>query len=367
MEMPGQLMLLMRGTSVKEVLRWYRPSISTHRSDMRANFLTVILKKVMMGNESLRVLVVTNLYPTTERPFMSTFVKEQVESMRESYPDLTIDVRVIEGERPRWAYLREILRLPAIVKKGKYDIVHAHFGLTLVSTLLARVPVVVTFHGSDLLVNPTKQVSRLLAPMASKVIVVSQKLRDSVGYGEVIPCGIPVKNFTLPLCHENKPGPRIPGELKVLFPSNPTNKIKDYGLFQAVCKELERRGYKVEEVHLANINRAKVQEVYWNCDLMLLTSLSEGSPTVIKEALAAKLPFVSVDVGDVKEWAALVDFGKVVQDRDPSTIADTVISLLSRVQHRPSLDNSKCLEAMDIDNIARRIRRVYDEVLEARS
>ena len=317
--------------------------------------------------EALKVLIVTNLYPTSERPFISPFVKEQVEAMRELYPDMVIDVRVIEGERPRWAYLREILLLPAAVKKGRYDIVHAHFGLTLVSTLLVRTPLVITFHGSDLLVNPTKHVSRLLAPMASKVIVVSQKLSESLGYGDVIPCGIPVKNFTLPLCHENKPGPRIPGELKVLFPSNPTNKIKDYGLFQAVCKELERRGYKVEEVHLANINRAKVQEVYWNCDLMLLTSLSEGSPTVIKEALAAKLPFVSVDVGDVKEWSRLVEFGVVVPGREPKTIADMAISLLSRVKHRPSLDNSKCLEAMDIDNIARRIRRVYDEVLEARS
>lgn len=92
------------------------------------------------------------------------FVKEQVESMREQWPDLTIDVRVIEGDRPKGEYLREMLTLPAVVKKGRYDIVHAHFGLTLVSTLLLRAPVVVTFHGSDLLMNPTKHVSRLLAP-----------------------------------------------------------------------------------------------------------------------------------------------------------------------------------------------------------
>src|SRR5271169_5117781 len=141
----------------------------------------------------MKILIVTNLYPTIKTTSRGIFVKEQVESMRKCYPDLTIDVRVIEGLRPRWPYLREMLRLPAVVKKGGYDIVHAHFGLTLVSTLLVRVPVVVTFHGSDLLVNPTKHVSRLLAPMASKVIVVAQRLRESLGYGEVIPCGIEVK------------------------------------------------------------------------------------------------------------------------------------------------------------------------------
>lgn len=287
--------------------------------------------------------------------------------MIEEFPDLTIEVRIIEGDRPRWSYLREILLLPAVVKKGRYDIVHAHFGLTLVSTLLVRAPVVVTFHGSDLLMNPTKHLSRILAPRTSKVIVVTRQLRESLGYGEVIPCGIPVKKFAMPSCYGNKPSPRMPGDLKILFPADPARKVKNYGLFQTVRQELERRGNKVDEVHLVNINREKVPEVYWNCDIMLLTSLSEGSPTVIKEAIAAKLPFVSVDVGDVKEWARLVEFGVVVPDRDPKAIADAMTTLLARIKHRALMNNSKCLEAIDLPSTARRVRNVYDEVLQERS
>jgi teichuronic acid biosynthesis glycosyltransferase TuaC len=314
----------------------------------------------------LKVLIVTNLYPTAARPFISPFVKEQVESLRECCPDFVIDVRVIEGLRPRIAYFREMLTLPFLVKKGGYDIVHAHFGLTLISTFLVRVPVVITFHGSDLLLNPTKHISRLLVPMTSKVIVVAEKLKESLGYGEVIPCGISAKKFALPSWYTDKHSQKLPGELKVLFPSNPANSIKDYGLFESVCQELEKSGNRVERVHLMKIDRSKVPEVYWNCDVMLLTSLSEGSPTVIKEAIAAKLPFVSVDVGDVKEWARLVEFGVVAPDRDPKTIADAVIALLGRIKHRPSLDNCKCLESIDTAKIAGRIRRVYDELLEMR-
>lgn len=324
------------------------------------------LSKVSTGEKirkkRLRILVVTNLYPTCERPFICPFVKEQVESMRELYRDLTIDVRVIEGERPRGAYLREMLRLPFVAKKGRYDIVHAHFGLTLVSTLFVRLPVVVTLHGSDVLVNPTKHVTRLLAPMASKVIVVAQRLREALGHGEVIPCGIDVKSFVLPPYHDNRPSPKIPGGLKVLFPADPGRKVKNYGLFQAVCEELARRGNRIEPIHLVNICRANVPEIYWNCDLMLLTSLSEGSPTVIKEAIAAKLPFVSVDVGDVKEWAEQVEFGVVAPDRDPKTIADAAVALMSQIKQRQLLDNSNCLEMLNIENSAKKIRDIYDDV-----
>jgi|GEM_PF-217082 len=314
----------------------------------------------------MKVLVVTNIYPTTARPFVSPFVKEQVESMREQYPDMVIDVRVIEGARPRGAYFREMLRLPFLVRRGGYDIVHAHFGLTLISTLFVRVPVVITFHGSDLLVNRTRYVSRLLAPMAAKAIVVAEKLRGSLGYGEVIPCGIAAEKFALPPEYAHKPGPSMPGRLRILFPSDPSRKIKNYELFQAACRELERRGNAVEEVYLMNCNRADIPEVYWNCDIMILTSFSEGSPTVIKEAIAAKLPFVSVNVGDVKEWAASVGFGVVVAEGSPVAIADAATSLLARCERRGALDSGRCIEAMDIKNATRRIRTIYDEILEKR-
>ena len=316
----------------------------------------------MTVGKKMRILVVTSIYPTAVRPNMSPFVKEQVESLRERYPDLTVDVHVIEPFGPKVKYLWEMLRLPAVVKKGGYDVVHAHFGLTLVAVLLVRAPVVVTFHGSDLLMPPTKYLSKLLAPKAAKVIVVAQRLRARLGYGEVIPCGIDVKEFIRPLDSAHRLVPGIPGELKVLFPSNPIIKVKDYDLFSSVCRELERRGNRVREIHLCNVKRQDVPLIYWDSDVMLLTSLSEGSPTVVKEAIAARLPFVSVDVGDVREWERMMEFGVVVQGRDPKIIADAVIALLSRIGDRRSLDNSRCLEAMDLAGTAERVRRVYDEV-----
>ena len=173
-----------------------------------------------------------------------------------------------------------------------------------------------------------------------------------------------MKHFALPPDFGNRPAPKTPGVLKVLFPSGRKYLVKNYGLFQAVCEELERRGNKIEKVYLEDIDRTRIPEIFWSSDIMLLTSLSEGSPTVIKEAIAAKLPFVSVDVGDVKEWVKLVEFGVVMLDREPTTIADAMATILGRVKQRSLLDNSKCLEAMDVANAARRVRLVYDQMLE---
>ena len=91
--------------------------------------------------------------------------------------------------------------------------------------------------------NPFRAIA---SSRASKVIVVAQRLKDSLGYGEVIPCGIDVKKFARPSCLGNRPSPKMPGELKVLFPSDPARKVKNYSLFQAVCKELEKRVNKAD-------------------------------------------------------------------------------------------------------------------------
>jgi teichuronic acid biosynthesis glycosyltransferase TuaC len=315
----------------------------------------------------MKVLIVTNLYPSDDRPTWGTFVKEQVESLREFCPDLILDVFVIHSYRSDWEYLRAMRLLPGIIRRNEYDLVHAHFGLTLVSMLfIPTPPLVVTFHGSDILVSPAKYVSRLLAKKASRAIVVADKMRDELGYGDVIPCGIDVKTFSTPSDWSQKPGCADHRPCRILFPADPRNRIKGYGLFHTACLELKKKGYEVEEVHLVNVSREKVPEVYWNCDVMLLTSLSEGSPTVVKEAIAAKLPFVSVDVGDVSQWVKLIDFGEVVADRKPERIADAVSALLARTGDRALFDNSRCIETIDLKSVATRVKSLYDELLKDR-
>ena len=77
--------------------------------------------------------------------------------------------------------------------------------------------------------------------------------------------------------------------------------MKNYPLFRKVLSELDSRyGIRTREVVLDGKTRKETAQMMRDADLLLLTSRSEGSPQVVKEALSANLPVVSTRVGDVE-------------------------------------------------------------------
>ncbi len=319
----------------------------------------------------MRVLVVTAMYPNRKNPARGTFVKEQVDSLIKS----GIDVEVFSfGRDTGVGYLKAIVEFRRVISKNRFDLIHAHFGLTgIVARMQIGVPVIITYHGSDLL-NPIQFdsitslkktmaviISRLVSLFASKCIVVSSDLHDRllpVG-SEIIPMGVDTDLFVPVDMREARSVAGLPLDKKlVLFPANPDNKVKRYDLACAVISRLSEKKSGVEMVALQNVEHHIVPYYMNGCNVMLLTSDHEASPTVVKEAMACNLPIVTVRVGDVEERLNGADCCYIC-DSDPEILSEK-IKLLFESYKRPSLRH--LVESLSLQNISGRVIEVYNKV-----
>lgn len=276
----------------------------------------------------LRILVVTNIYPTPQCSTLGTFVEQQVVGLRQI--GLGVDVMLVNrAENGMSSYLTIGAEVRSRVKELQPDVVHVMYGGVLAERVTSAVterPVVVSFCGSDLLgerlAGPLRSImgefgvfaSHIAAKRAVGIIVKSRNLEEvlpvSVDRSKVriIPNGIDLERFR-PLdkveCRK-KLGWSLNG-FHVLFPANAGLPVKRPHLAQAAIKAANRSGLNAEMHQLRGVPHGEVPTWLNASDVVLLTSVHEGSPNIVKEALACDVPVVSVDVGDVRERISDID------------------------------------------------------------
>ncbi len=291
---------------------------------------------------------------------LSPFIREQVESIERN--GVLVSYFFIKG-KGFFGYLNNYRTYKKSLDEIKPDIVHAHFGLSgLFACLNFRIPVVITFHGSDV----TNKLNRLFSLgafiLSKRSIFVSQTLSKLLFQknATIIPCGVDINTF--------KPQDKVEAKLKmgfdsnknfILFTSNFDNKIKNYPLAKASVDMIGNDDTVL--VELNGYNRDDVCTLLNAVDCLLMTSDSEGSPQVIKEALACNCPIISTKVGDVPNLLLGID-GCYVVDREPSIIANRLQQVLSNNYRIKGRD--KILEQqLDLMSISIKIQHVYNGIL----
>ena len=323
-------------------------------------------------------------------------------------------------------YLRELPALRRLIRAERPDIIHAHYGLCgLLANLQRLVPVVTTYHGSDINVPSVLRFSKIAMRLSAHNIFVSQR-NMALALGKVQAQHIverastqpegrlhhtPYTKHTLLPCGVNIPKPW--SELKdqkveqltlnqwvqsvlnkdvknVLFAGAFDNAVKDpelafaaVALLQTQCSGAEAPVYSVqckgEEtseavtsaqtantsiklIELKGYNRDQVNALMYNCDALLMTSKTEGSPQVIKEAMACGCPIVSVDVGDVAERTSGVEGCYIVRTREPKDIAQTI---LQAIASEGKTNGRERIIEMGLSNkqVAERLLHIYEQVL----
>jgi len=121
----------------------------------------------------MRVLVVTNLVPDENAPQRGRWVRDQVAEVRAR----GVEVEEFGFPRGRSNYLPATRRLRALLRRERYDLVHAHYGLAgWVARAAGARPLIVTFHGTDVRHPVVGPLSRRLAWRADLVAGVSRAL-----------------------------------------------------------------------------------------------------------------------------------------------------------------------------------------------
>ncbi len=308
----------------------------------------------------MKILFVTNRYPTPQTPGDSPCIARQRDALEQLGYD--VDLLFIDSQRSRLNYLKAVLQLfwsTQICRK--YDIVHAHYGhyCGLAACAQFARPTVVTFRGSDVLNPRERPVSRLVARFASRLIVMSQEMKHVLGHeaAHIIPYGIDLE-LLQPGCREAAReelglAQQVP---IVLFPYDPSRKVKQFNLVEQSISILNNEFPEIQVVAIYDKPYESIP-VYMNaCDVLVMTSMTEGAPVAVREAMACNLPVVSVDVGDVAEVIGSTE-GCSIASRDPQEIADRV----ARILRSGLRSNGRSVAmTMGIATYARAVADIYD-------
>lgn len=309
----------------------------------------------------MRVLVVTNMYPTADRRHFGIFVEEQVSSLRRL--GVAVDVLFVDGKASKLNYLGAFPRLWKQLRAHPYDLVHAHY---IFAGLIARAqlgrPVVLTHHGPEVFMTWQAWVCRAFTRFFDSVIVVSEEMRQKLPAprAHVIPCGVDMNLFQPADMTAARGELGLPADKKlILWAGEHQRPEKRFQLVTQAISLLKTKMPDVELVLLSNKPHVTVPRYLNACDALVLTSDAEGSPMVVKEAMACNVPVVSTPVGDVPELFDGVP-GHWLCNQDPADIAE---KLQAAIEYGKRTNGRDRVARLGLDNISRQIISVYQQTL----
>lgn len=310
----------------------------------------------------LNILIVTAMYPHPGNEGYGAFVMQQVEQLRAL--GHSVEVLHFPGYRSKTEYLKAAAGVFHRTRSQRYDILHAHYGVTGLATFFRNsVPLVISVHGSDGLVGRLEPfITRFTCRRADAVIVASATIAEKIP-GTIIPCGVDLDVFSpKPKADARRQLGLAANRKYVLFPFDPARPVKRHELAKAAVARLQRKLPEAEMLIIWRAQNGEMPLFYSAADAMILCSSSEASPTSVKEALACNLPVVSTDVGDVREIMRGISGVEIAKPNAESLAAE-----LQRVLERDSslpFDGRTSMQRYSQRETVEAVVRVYRKVLE---
>ena len=305
----------------------------------------------------MRILIVASLNKGSFAPF----IVEQADALKAL--GCEVDFFGLQGKGVK-GYLGNFSALKQKINDFRPDLLHAHYGLSgLLSCLQRKAPVVVTYHGSDINDPEVRGYSKIAMRLSAWDIFVSCKTMELAQPKKkfaLIPCGIDLSDLQQTEAKAARQQMHLSSDKRyVLFSGAFDNEVKNAPLAQEAVALLHDE--PIELLELKGYTREEVTLLMCAADVFLMTSFTEGSPQVVKEALAYGCPIVSVDVGDVRERIEGVEGCFVSDTREPEALArllQKAIAFEGKTKGRDKL----IADGLDNCLVAQQLMKIYSSV-----
>jgi len=272
----------------------------------------------------------------------------------------------------------EFFRYKLFIKKNRPDIVHSQYGTitSFLGLMFRTCPYVITFQGSDLNKTPSdgifrdffgRKLSLFAAKKADKIICVSESLKQQLpdklqAKAKVIPFGVDFEHFRPSNIFDARNHLEWKANEKVILFNANNPKVKRLDLAIKIEKIVKKT---ISNVRLFVLDgKANPEDIPYfinASNVLLLCSDNEGSPTMIKEAMACNLPIVANDVGDVAERIRDVENCYLV-NQDVDEMANTIIQTLNSDKQS---NGRELLQFQNLSNekVASKVKELYEEIV----
>lgn len=291
-----------------------------------------------------------------------TFVREQGEALRSLGCEVEYYAVVGKGIK---GYLKNVSSLRKKINAYQPDIIHAHFGLCgMVAVLATNRPIVITCHNGETLTKYGNIITSLAIQRAAHTICVAQHIYDKLYFKPkrytIQPCGIDLSDLPLVGKAEAQAAMNLPTDkINILFGGAFTNLRKNVALANAALDILKRDDINL--IEMRGFNRQQVAMLYNGCDMLLLPTKSEGSPQVLKEAMACSCPIVATDVADIAYLLDGVD-NSYITSFDPQSVAEKIQRIIDCGERTNGRERVEVLK-LDNHQVAETIYNVYQTIL----
>ena len=333
----------------------------------------------------IKALVLTNMYPSSRYPAWGTFIADQVKSLQSS-----VSVTVVQQTRKSsiGIFLFLIKSMWSCLTYN-YDIIHAHYGFhsAIIPLLLKRSPIVVSFHGSDALIEPKRNriydfLQRWVVKHATCIVAVGEHLKthliNEMGANReriiVIPCGVDTDQFILRDKMAVRKKLNLNDKSKIVLFIGRQTQAKGVDLLRNAASQFpEVQFYFIGEYGIrwtaANctfvgvIPHSIIHDWINAADILVLPSLSEGTPVTVLESLASETPVVCTNVGSCPSLVSEGVTGLLIPPQNISALTEAIHAGLYTTQFRMKEGRTLVLNGYSLNESAKKLISVYERAL----